>query len=152
MQPEPEIEQNCEMLVKIEPKSEGNELKSKSFELPNIKEMNMNGITKRSHTSLNIFDQTAANVLKMFNAKNWTDTFFNRIFRKKNSLQESVLDDDENGRESSIVMLPKLSTATLDHDIAKIDSFLNSRLLPSIENESECQEFQVEKPSNGLFV
>lgn len=158
------IEQTCELSVKIEPKNcEGNEMKSKSFELPNIiesnkkkKEMNvnLNAITKRSSTSLNlnIFDQTAANVLKMFNAKNWTDTFFNRIFRKKHSLQEPNLDnDDENGgKTSSVTQLPKLTAATLDHDIAKIDSYLNTRTLPAILNNS-CQDFQVEMPKNGLF-
>lgn len=42
-----------------------------------------NASLKRSHTTLNIFDQTATNVLKLFSAKNWTETFFNRIFRKK---------------------------------------------------------------------
>jgi hypothetical protein len=30
---------------------------------------------------LNIFDQTT--ILKLFSAKNWTETFFNRVFRKK---------------------------------------------------------------------
>jgi hypothetical protein len=38
-----------------------------------------------SHTDtllhLNIFDQTT--ILKLFSAKNWTETFFNRVFRKK---------------------------------------------------------------------
>lgn len=36
---------------------------------------------KRSDSALNIFDQTT--ILKLFSAKNWTETFFNRIFRKK---------------------------------------------------------------------
>lgn len=36
---------------------------------------------KRSESALNIFDQTT--ILKLFSAKNWTETFFNRIFRKK---------------------------------------------------------------------
>lgn len=30
---------------------------------------------------LNVFDQTT--ILKLFSAKNWTETFFNRVFRKK---------------------------------------------------------------------
>lgn len=34
-----------------------------------------------SHLHLNIFDQTT--ILKLFSAKNWTETFFNRVFRKK---------------------------------------------------------------------
>lgn len=38
-------------------------------------------IMKRSDSALNIFDQTT--ILKLFSAKNWTETFFNRIFRKK---------------------------------------------------------------------
>lgn len=38
-------------------------------------------ILKRSDSALNIFDQ--ATILKLFSAKNWTETFFNRIFRKK---------------------------------------------------------------------
>lgn len=36
---------------------------------------------KRSDSALNIFDQTT--ILKLFSATNWTETFFNRIFRKK---------------------------------------------------------------------
>jgi hypothetical protein len=38
-------------------------------------------IMKRSDSALNIFDQSS--ILKLFSAKNWTETFFNRIFRKK---------------------------------------------------------------------
>lgn len=38
-------------------------------------------VMKRSDSALNIFDQTT--ILKLFSAKNWTETFFNRIFRKK---------------------------------------------------------------------
>lgn len=47
------------------------------------KEANENGALnlKRSDSALNIFDQ--ATILKLFSAKNWTETFFNRIFRKK---------------------------------------------------------------------
>lgn len=36
---------------------------------------------KRSDSALNIFDQTT--ILKLFSTRNWTETFFNRIFRKK---------------------------------------------------------------------
>jgi hypothetical protein len=36
---------------------------------------------KRSDSALNIFDQTT--ILKLISATNWTETFFNRIFRKK---------------------------------------------------------------------
>lgn len=36
---------------------------------------------KRCDSALNIFDQ--ATIFKLFSAKNWTETFFNRIFRKK---------------------------------------------------------------------
>lgn len=36
---------------------------------------------KRSDSALNIFDQTT--ILKLFSAKNWQETFFNRLFRKK---------------------------------------------------------------------
>lgn len=45
---------------------------------------------KRSESALNIFDQTT--ILKLFSAKNWTETFFNRIFRK----QFLVISGDEN--------------------------------------------------------
>lgn len=36
---------------------------------------------KRSDSALNIFDQTT--ILKLLSATNWTETFFNRVFRKK---------------------------------------------------------------------
>lgn len=50
---------------------------------PEIDDPNENPVKylKRSDSALNIFDQTT--ILKLFSAKNWTETFFNRIFRKK---------------------------------------------------------------------
>jgi len=50
--------------------------------VPTIDDPIVNSIhLKRSDSALNIFDQTT--ILKLFSARNWTETFFNRIFRKK---------------------------------------------------------------------
>lgn len=160
---------------------EGNREECKFFTLPKIdKELqltkkkdlryntnsnSLNGIIKRSNTSLNIFDQTASHVLKMFSAKNWTDTFFNRIFQKRNSLQEQIINvedikqnlNDSYCNSRTIIELPQLPSAqpsTPNNEpvaikiIAKIDNYLtqNSRSLPPIHSDNS------EIFTDGLFV
>lgn len=143
----------------------------------NVTKKDSNSIIKRSHTSLNIFDQTASHVLKMFSAKNWADTFFNRIFQKRNSLQEQIInvkDIRQNLSESrSIVELPSLSSTppqSLKSSepiaikiIEKIDDYLtltqnsnanvnlNSRSLPAIKSETNNLEILTDGLSETIL-
>lgn len=79
-QPELELDD-----VKEPPPDEGIQLTVMKETFPQIlpkKEVSESALNlKRSESALNIFDQ--ATILKLFTAKNWTETFFNRIFRKK---------------------------------------------------------------------
>lgn len=98
------------------------------------KESNANSLVARSHTSLNIFDQTTSSVLNLFSSRNWTETFLNRIFRKK------ILTMPTHVRNPS--SLPELQQATAlirsNMDIDKIDSYLmTSRKLPSMQTTQQ---------------
>lgn len=149
------IEGNSEeMVIDEEPRVE--EENNNSLKLPKIENNNNTQQTEtvkkprsdiststRLCTSLNIFDQTASNVLKMFSAKNWTDTFFNRIFQKRNSLQERISNVHEIQKRISSgkkTELPHLSTTPVAIKIIeKIDNLIqnsNLRSLPAIESEN----------------
>lgn len=82
----PEVEENREEQTNTQQTEEGTKLPQTSDIPPKInpeiETFNDSFIDlKRSESALNIFDQTT--ILKLFSAKNWTETFFNRIFRKK---------------------------------------------------------------------
>lgn len=92
--PDPPIRQSETSLVEEEPKvlkdhqnEEGTTKERVTKDIfPQItneaSEQKSSIIMKRSDSALNIFDQTT--ILKLFSAtENWTETFFNRIFRKK---------------------------------------------------------------------
>lgn len=79
----PELEED--QIESLQKSEEGTELQATTEIFPEInpeKETYQDSFDlKRSESALNIFDQTT--ILKLFSASNWTETFFNRIFRKK---------------------------------------------------------------------
>lgn len=74
-----------EKIKELEQPEEGTKAKIDTFpQIKPIKDVHEDHAVvnlKRSDSALNIFDQTT--ILKLFSATNWTETFFNRIFRKK---------------------------------------------------------------------
>lgn len=94
-------------------------------------------IMKRSDSALNIFDQTT--ILKLFSAKNWTETFFNRIFRKK----FLVISPDE----SLLASLKHDGAFALEQQLMHLSQkYPRDSLLPAISSERD------EKVTHGLCV
>lgn len=89
---------------------------------------------KRSDSALNIFDQTT--ILKLFSAKNWTETFFNRIFRKKFLV---ISPGDE-------TVFALKNGFAFDQQTLHISQFYPRELLPAIAAERD------KKLTNGLFL
>lgn len=72
--------QNVDEVIEILPQLEiTTEIPSKPS-LPDVKDTRHTNVYSPS-LRLNVFDQTT--IVKLFSAKNWTETFFNRVFRKK---------------------------------------------------------------------
>lgn len=88
---------------------------------------------KRSDSALNIFDQTT--ILKLFSAKNWTETFFNRIFRKKFLVISPG--------EEQLMMLK--NGFAFEQQLMHISQFRTRDFLPAIAAERD------EKLTNGLL-
>lgn len=92
----------------------------------------------RSDSALNIFDQTT--ILKLFSATNWTETFFNRVFRKKFTVISTAFDRNE----SLLAFKNGLSNEQLIEHISKTHSRL---ILPAIASSKRDNEL-----TNGLFA
>lgn len=91
----------------------------------------------RSDSALNIFDQSM--ILKLFTTKNWTETFFNRIFRKK----FLIVSPGEDG------MLKLKNNLTFNQQMLQISQnfteYQTRNLLPAIDSEHD------KKLINGLL-
>lgn len=140
---DPEPAASVKAVIEEEPKTMKNEsegtTKMKTETLPQIlsEVSEQKTSMKRSDSALNIFDQTT--ILKLFSARNWTETFFNRIFRKK----FLVISPDE----SLLASLKHDGHFALEQQLMHLSQkYSRDSLLPAIVSESD------KKITHGLCV